>query len=284
MTDEAILVLGATGGQGGAVVDALLARGGTGVRAVVRDPGRESAQRLARRGVAVVTGALEDRESLVSAMRDVAAVFAVTTPFEAGLDAEVEQGRTIIAAAHQARVPHLVFSSVAGADQDSGVPHFQSKAMIERDLVEGDVSYTILGPTYFFDNALGGEQRIRAGVLELPLPSGRPLQQLARADLGRFAAEVLRSPSAFAGQRIELAGDAPTPARMAAALTATLARPVRHEQSALSSIVNPDMRAMWQFLTGPGYQVDIDALRAAHPGMLWTSFADWANHVFGASA
>jgi uncharacterized protein YbjT (DUF2867 family) len=283
MTDKPILVLGATGGQGGAVVDALLA-GDTGVRALVRDPGRESARRLARRGVELVTGALEDRGSMVPAMHDVAAVFAVTTPFEAGLDAEIEQGRTILAAAHQARVPHLVFSSVAGADQDSGVPHFQSKAMIERELVAGDVPYTILGPTYFFDNALGGAQRIQAGVLDLPLPSDRPLQQLARPDLGRFATEVLRSPSAFAGQRIELASDAPTPARMAAELSTALARPVRHEQTPLSSISSPDMRAMWQFLIGPGYQVDIDALRGAYPSMLWTSFADWANQVFGASA
>ena len=101
MTEKPILVLGATGGQGGAVVDALLA-GKTVVRAVVRDPGRESARRLARRGVELVSGALQDRESMVSAMRDVAAVFAVTTPFEAGVDAEVEQGRTILAAAHQA--------------------------------------------------------------------------------------------------------------------------------------------------------------------------------------
>ena len=51
---------------------------------------------------------------------------------------------------------------MAGATQNVGVP------------------YTILGPTYFFDNALGEADRIRSGVLDLPLPGDRQLQQLGR--------------------------------------------------------------------------------------------------------
>ncbi|WP_225810090.1 NmrA/HSCARG family protein [Streptomyces spinosus] len=279
MNDQPVLVLAATGGQGGAVTDALLGRRAR-VRALVRDPGRGSARELAERGVEVVAGSLSDRASLASAMRGVAGVFAFTTPFEAGVDAEVEQGRAILAAATDARVAHLVFSSVAGADQDSGVPHFESKARIEAELAAGDVPYTILGPTYFFDNALGGAERILDGVLDLPLPPDRPLQQLARPDLGAFAAQVLLDPAPYTGRRIELAGDAPTPAQMAAALGAALGREVRHERVPLEAIGNPDMHAMWAFLNGPGYRVDIPALHAAHPEVRWTSFADWARRAW----
>lgn len=243
MPADPILVLGATGGQGGAVVDALLARGAR-VRALVRDPQSPRARRLAARGVEAVAGALNDRSSLAAAMRSTATLFAVTTPFEAGVDAEIQQGRAILAAAHDARVPHLVFSSVAGADQDSGVPHFESKALIERELTAGDVGYTILGPTYFFDNALGGERDIRDGILQLPLPPDRPLQQLDRPDLGRFAAEVLLAPDRYNKQRIELAGDDPTPVQMAATLGSVLGHPVRHEEVPLAAIGNADMRAM----------------------------------------
>lgn len=100
----------------------------------------------------------------------------MTTPFEGGVDAEIDQGRTILAAAAQAAVPHLMFSSVAGASSGTGVPHFDSKAVIETELFAGRGPYTILAPTYFFDNALGGKQSIRDGVLQLPLPSDRPLQ------------------------------------------------------------------------------------------------------------
>ncbi|MFF8905517.1 NmrA/HSCARG family protein [Streptomyces olivaceoviridis] len=279
MTDQPVLVLAATGGQGGAVTDALLGRRAR-VRALVRDPGRRSARELSARGVEVVAGSLSDRESMASAMSGVAAVFAFTTPFEAGVDAEVEQGRAILAAARDKRVPHLVFSSVAGADQDSGVPHFESKARIEAELTAGDVPYTILGPTYFFDNALGGAERVLEGVLDLPLPPDRPLQQLARPDLGAFAAEVLLDPAPYTGQRIELAGDAPTPAQMATALGSALGREVRHEQVPLAAIGNPDMHAMWAFLNGPGYRVDIPALHAAHPQIRWTPFAEWARRTW----
>ena len=89
MPADPILVLGATGGQGGAVVDALLARGAR-VRALVRDPQSPRARRLAARGVEAVAGALDDRSSLAAAMRSTATLFAVTTPFEAGVDAEIQ--------------------------------------------------------------------------------------------------------------------------------------------------------------------------------------------------
>lgn len=277
--DQPTLVLGAAGGQGGAVVSALLSRGAA-VRGLVRNPQSAAARRLAARNVEVVGGDLLDRESLASAMRGAGGVFAMTTPFESGPAAEIAQGRAILAAAHQARVPHLVFSSVAGADQNTGVPHFETKAVIERELAAGEVPYTILGPTYFFDNALGGGDRIRQGVLDLPLPPDRPLQQLARPDLGEFATVVLADPDAFIGQRIELAGDAPTPDEMAAALSTALGGTVRYNEVQLNEIGNEDMRAMWTFLRSVGYSVDLSALHAAHPELRWTSFAGWARSTF----
>ncbi|MFF3504262.1 NmrA/HSCARG family protein [Streptomyces sp. NPDC003247] len=279
MADEPILVLAATGGQGRAVTDALLGRRAP-VRALVRDPDRKAARELAEQGVDVRAGSLSDHASLAAAMSGVASVFAFTTPFEAGTEAEVAQGRAILSAAAQEHVPHLVFSSVAGADQDSGVPHFDSKARIERELADGDVPYTILGPTYFFDNAMGGAERIVSGHLDLPLPPDRPLQQLARRDLGAFAAEVLVAPASYVGQRIELASDAPTPTQMADSFSAALGREVRHERVPLAAIGNPDMHAMWTFLNGPGYRVDIPALHHAHPDIPWTRFADWAQRTW----
>jgi uncharacterized protein YbjT (DUF2867 family) len=280
MTDRPILVLGATGGQGGAVAVALRDRG-TPVRAMVRQPDKPSARRLADRGVDVVAGSLDDRAALGGAMRGVDAVFALTTPFETGVDAEVTQGSAIVTVALDAQVPHMVFSSVASADQQTGVPHFESKAIIENELVSSGLPYTIVGPTYFFDNALGGDNRIQAGILDLPLPPDRPLQQLARSDLGAFVANVLRDPQSYAGQRIDLASDAVTPQRMAEVLSEVLGRTVRHEQTLLDSIRNPDMFAMWRFLNGPGYRVDVEALRDENPDIALTSFADWARQSFG---
>jgi uncharacterized protein YbjT (DUF2867 family) len=280
-----VLVLGATGGQGGAVATALLARG-TSVRALVRDPRSRAADALARRGVDLAVGDLTDAASLIAAMRGVSAVFAVTTPFEAGPDAETEQGLTLMRAAHRAGVPHLVYSSVAGADRHSGVPHFESKAVVERALARGDVPYTVLGPVYFYDNLLAGRNELLAGVLKLPLPHDFALQQLARADLGRVAAEVLTTPDAFAGRRIELASDAVSADDMAAVLSRVLSRAVQVREVPLEPVrrSNPDMGAMWTFIAAGGYAVDIERLHRAFSTVGWTSFPRWAADAFAARA
>ncbi|MGW5382456.1 NmrA/HSCARG family protein [Nocardia sp. NPDC003963] len=279
MANPSFLVLGATGGQGGAVVDALLSRG-VAVRAMVRDSGSPRAQRLGQRGVELGDGSLEDRAALAAAMANVAGVFAVTTPFEAGVDAEIRQGRAIIGAAGDAGVAHLVFSSVASADQHTAIPHFMSKAVIEQELTASGLPATVVAPTYFFDNALGGRQALLEGVLDLPLPADRPLQQLAREDLGEFVAHVLTGPKKYLGERIELAGDAPTPAEMAAAIGEASGRRVIHRQTSLDAVGNADMRAMWAFLDDAGYRVDIDALHQANPEIEWTSFRDWTRRTF----
>jgi uncharacterized protein YbjT (DUF2867 family) len=272
-----VLVLGATGGQGGAVATALLARG-TPVRALVRDPRSRAADTLARRGVGLAAGDLTDEASLTTAMRGVSAVFAVTTPFETGPDAETQQGLTLLRAAERAAVPHLVYSSVAAADRHSGVPHFESKAVVERALEHGDVPFTVLGPVYFYDNLLAGVDQLVHGVLELPLPPDFPLQQLAREDLGHVAAEVLSTPDAFAGRRIELASDAMSADDMATAISRVLGRAVEVREVPLEAArrSNADLGAMWAFIAAGGFAVDIDRLHRDFPTVAWTSFPRWA--------
>lgn len=280
---ELTLVLGATGGQGGAVVDALRAHN-VAIRALVRRPDSDRARALAAGGVEVVPGDLDDRSALRAAMDGAAAAFAVTTPFEAGADAEEEQGRAIITAAVDARLPHLVFSSVAGADAGTGVPHFESKGVIEAELRASGLHHSVVAPTYFFDNALGGGDDLLAGVLRLPIAADHPLQQLDRSDLGAVAAIALTEPDRLAGRRLEIAGDAPTPERMAGDLSQVLGREVRHVENNLADIGNPDMRAMWTFLAGAGYQADLDGLHTEFPEIAWTTFGDWARRALAPQA
>jgi uncharacterized protein YbjT (DUF2867 family) len=282
-TDDAspqpVLVLGATGAQGGAVAGALM-RAARPVRALVRDPASAAAARLTASGAELAVAEFTDREALSAAMRGTSAAFALTTPFESGADAEVRQGRAIIAAAAAAGLPFLVFSSVAGATAGTGVPHFESKAVVERELAGSGLTHTVVAPTYFYDNALGGYQDLLRGTLELSLPEDHPLQQLGRADLGAFVALVLSDPGRFAGRRFEIASDAPTPVQMARDLSAALGRPVRYREVPVSAIGSPDMAAMWTFLRGHGYQADIAALRRDYPRVGWTSFAAWAREAF----
>lgn len=267
-------MLGATGAQGGAVVTALLESGST-VRGVTRRTDSASARRLSAAGVEVVAADLSDETSVAQAFTGVDGAYALTTPFEDGPEAEIAQGRTILDAALAAQVPHLVFSSVADADQHTGIPHFDSKAMVEAALAQSGLSYTIVGPSYFYDNMLGGLDAIKAGVFELPLPADAPLQQLSRRDLGRFVATVLNDPDPVRGARIDIASDEPTGRQMTAALAETLGRPVELVTHDPALIASDDMRAMFSFLASGGYTVDIAALHAQYPQIGWQSFTDW---------
>ncbi|MHA5052612.1 NmrA/HSCARG family protein [Streptomyces sp. SD15] len=275
-----VAVLGATGGQGGAVLRALQA-GGHEVRAVVRDPDSARARAVRVRGVEVVPGDLGDASSLRAAFTGVDAAFAVTTPFEAGPQAEVEQGRAIVGAAVQAELPHLVLASVASADRSTGVPHFDSKQRIEEILAQEGPAWTVIAPTYFFDNLLGDLQGLREGRLELPLPPDRPLQQLAYQDLGALVTAVVSDRERHVGRRIEAASDAPTPAQMAAALQRVLHRPVEPVRVPLAAVHerSADMGAMWDFINREGYSVDIGALHRSYPDIAWTTFAAWAGDL-----
>ncbi|MBL3806060.1 MULTISPECIES: NmrA/HSCARG family protein [Streptomyces] len=272
-----IAVLGATGGQGGAVTAALL-RTGHQVRAMVRDPGSVRAQVLAGAGVSLVEGDLTDVEALTTLFRSTRAAFAVTTPFQDGLEAEKEQGAAVVRAAERAGLPHLVLSSVAGADQHTGVPHFETKAHTERLLAVADVPSTVVAPTYFYENALGPGGGIAAGSVALPLGPETRLQQVARHDLGHVVAAIVAAPDAWAGERIELAGDDPTGPQMAAAIGAATGRELEFRSTSLEAVreADPDMGAMWGFLAEHGYDVDIPALHARFPGVPWTTYADWA--------
>ncbi|MFE9890650.1 NmrA/HSCARG family protein [Streptomyces scopuliridis] len=272
-----IAVLGATGGQGGAVLAALRTAGRQ-VRAVVRDPAEARARALASAGVELVQADLADPDALAEAFDGVSAAFAVTTPFGAGLEAEKEQGVAIVDAAARAALPHLVMASVASADRNTGIPHFETKAHTEKILAASGLPSTVIAPSYFYDNAFGGLQEIAEGEMSMALPPDVPLQQVARANLGQVVAAVLGDPARWRGARIEVAGDAPTPAEMARTIGRAAGGHVAYRQIPLASVerANPDMGAMYAYLTEVGYAVDIPAVRAAFPSVPWISFADWA--------
>lgn len=267
-----VLVTGATGTQGGAVVRGLLRAGGRRAVALVRDPTAARAVALAELGAELRTGDLGDETSLVAAFEGVDAVYAVTTPFGAGVDAEVAQGEAIVAAAERAGLPWLVLASVAAADR-AAVPHFASKARIERRLAASTVPWTVVAPSYFYENVAGAVGSAReSGTLSLPLPPDVPLHQVALEDLAAVVVAVLDRREEHRGVRVEVAGDAPTPAAMAAALGVAFAQAPIEPVRARSA----DLGAMYDFLADPGYGIDVAALRARFPEVAWHPFATWA--------
>ncbi|MGH7573545.1 MAG: NmrA/HSCARG family protein [Longimicrobiales bacterium] len=275
---ELVLVTGATGKQGGAVAHALLARGHR-VRALARNPDSAAARALADRGAELVTGDFADAASLVAAMRGTDAVFAMSTPFEAGMDAETRQGNALVDAAGQAGVGHFVYTSVAGADRSTKIPHFDTKYAVEQHLAGTKLPWTVIAPVYFMENLFFPQtlDGLRSGVYATPLPADRSLQQIAVADIGAFGARVVEQRDAFLGQRIDIAGDELTATEQAAILGDVLGREIRTVQTPMDQIraFSEDMAIMYQWFIDHGYTADIDGLRSRHP-VGWHRFADWA--------
>ena len=272
-----ILVTGATGKQGGAVTRALLARGHR-VRALTRNPDAPAAAALALLGVELSTGSFEDAASLERAVAGVDAVFAMSTPFEAGTDVEVRQGKAIATAARD--VSHLVYTSVGSADQKTGIPHFESKFAVEEHIRGLGVRHTILRPVYFMSNLFFPQtlEGLKKGVLAMPMPADRKLQQVAVEDIGAFGALVLEQPERFAGKAIDLAGDDLSGAEAAATLSKVTGRAISYAPVPLAAIrsFSEDMALMYEYFDRVGYSVDVAGLRRDYPEVGWHTFAAWA--------
>lgn len=281
MSQQIVLVTGATGNQGGAVVDALLSRGMK-VRALVRSPDSDPARVLAERNVELVKGDLQHAASVTSAASGVDAAFVNTTPFPAGvgIEGEIAQGRLVIDALKEANVGHVVYSSVSDADRGTGIPHFESKWDAEQHLRASGLSATVTAPVYFSDNTIQGWNvaSLREGKFRQAMPADRKLQVVSVRDIGRFNAAVIARGPSLAGRRINYAGDELTSTQMAAAIAKHSGRDIAFEGQPIAQVraMSEDLALMFEWFDRVGYSVNLPALHAEFPEVEWMSFADWA--------
>ncbi|MFF5764658.1 NmrA/HSCARG family protein [Streptomyces tanashiensis] len=273
-----VAVTGATGAQGGATARSLLAAGHR-VRALTRRPDSPAADTLRALGAEVRCADFDDRSSLDAALAGADSLFAVTA-FEGGVDVEIRQGRTLVDAAAAARLGHVVLTSVAHADRDTGVPHYESKRVVEDHLRASGTPWTVIGPAAFMDNYTGGwtTDGLRGGTFAWPMPAGRPLTLISSRDIGAFAALALGRRADFTGRRIDIASDERTPAEMTGILAAAMGRPVSYEEVPLAYVRSrsTDLAAMFSYFTTTGLDVDVAGLRREFPEVGWHGFDDWA--------
>lgn len=209
MSQRSVLVVGATGRQGGTVVDHLLSgeHGSFDVHALTRSPESAEAKALADRGAMVVKGNLLDKGRLVPAIEAVDAIYCVTTFGQGDFDAEIEQGTNMAEVAADIGIEHFVFSSVAGADRNTGLRHVESKLQIEERIRDLDLQATILRLRFFMQNLESQREAVSNGTLAFPIEENASRQMLDIDDLGMFAATVLAAPEEYIGETIGLAGD-----------------------------------------------------------------------------
>lgn len=261
-TRDTILVTGATGQQGGAVAKNLISKGQK-VRALTRSLAKGEA--LEKIGAEVVAGNLTDQASLDSALQGIKQVFLVTTPFEAGMDTEVQQGITMVDAAKAAGVEHLVFNSVASADKKTGIPHFETKWEVEQHLRKSGVPATIIRPVFFIENFYSPWflPSIQQGELMLPMAKDRPLQMISINDIGEFGASAFIRKEEFLNQEIDIAGDELDLNEAMRLLSNSLGRTVVFEQlpdDQAEETFGHDFAVMFHWFDKTGFSIDIPSL------------------------
>ena len=274
-----VLVTGATGKQGGHLARELIARGHS-VRALTRKPESPAAVSLAERGVTIVPGDFDDQGILERAARGVDAIFAMSTPFEGGEKKETREGINIVRAASNAGVSHLVYSSVAGADRATGIPHFDSKFEVEKEIRRSSIPFTIVAPVFFMENFLADWMAagIARGSIAMALPATRRLQQIAVADIAQFTALVIERRESFLGKRIDIASDELTVATVAADISAKTGRHIEYTALPVDAVrqQNEDVARMFEWFDRVGYDADVVGLRSLYPEVDWHRFSTWA--------
>ena len=191
-TKRSVLVAGATGQQGGAVARALLSRGHR-VKALTRKPDSDAARQLVSAGADLVTGDLGDADSVRKAASGASAMFLMSDSTEAGTEEETRQGILAAEAAKDGGVGHLIYSSVADANKQTGIPHFESKALVEKHIAGLGIPYTISAAASFMENVVAPWSigALRQGTYAFPMPPKRVIQLIAVADIGAFAAALI---------------------------------------------------------------------------------------------
>ena len=241
-----ILVTGAAGKTGKAVIRALASKRQE-VRALVHR--KEQAELVQSLGAKeVVVGDMQSSNTLAEATRGVSAIYHICSNMNPD---EVQIGRAMISASKSAKVDHFVFHSVLHPQAET-MPHHWNKLRVEEALLESQLSYTILQPASYMQNILANWRDIvERGVYSVPYSVEARMSMVDLDDVAEAAANVLSEPG-HVGATYELAGpEALTQTQTAAVLSKQLGREVRAERI---SVEDWRRRALNSGL-GP-YQID----------------------------
>jgi uncharacterized protein YbjT (DUF2867 family) len=268
----AIVVTGATGRQGGAVVRALLEEGRL-VGAVTRDPRGRNARALAALGAEVVGADMDDPSSLDRAFAGAHGVYSVQNPMISGTAGEVRQGRNVGEAARRAGVRHLVYASAGPGVRGTGVGSWESKLDVEEHLERLGLSTTVLRPMAFMELMTDPAFYPAAGVWHVwPQLAGGAYRApwICSDDLGVIAAKVFAGGDRYVGRRLTLAAELLSLDECRATYAQVFGRkPKRLPMPVwLFQRFAADTADLWRWTRTGHVDVDADVARSIHPDAL----------------
>jgi NAD(P)H dehydrogenase (quinone) len=195
------VVVGVTGNVGSRVARGL-AEAGAAVRGVSRDPSGVADE------MQVIAADLTDRQAALAALEGAEAVY--LTPPEGGddpLGLERAVSSNVISAAREHGVAHLLAHTAVHADRGStGVGILDNKHLIEQEIVDSGVPYTILRPGWFIQNLFGAKPYLDQGMFSLPWPEDKRWAATSVADVARAALQFIRRGPANAAFDLHVPG------------------------------------------------------------------------------
>ena len=291
-TPRRLLISGATGKQGGALIDILLARSSQPFElyAITRNKNSKASKLLAKQNVNLVEGDLDNVNVLFAQVPSpVWGVFSVPI-LDKGIKKEEKQGKDLTRASVEAGVSHIIFTSTDRGGQDQSehhpteVPHFASKHRIEQDIKaaaaasNGQLTYTFLRPVAFFSNVTNNF--IGRAFVSIWRLNGldRKLQMISTKDIGNVAAEAFLNASnqRYRNKSISLAGDALTPNDAARIFKEETGQDIPSTYPWLAWVIRtivPDLRHMFAWFANTGFGTDVQDVRARYPFV--SDFRTW---------
>lgn len=272
---KTILVTGATGRQGGAVVRHLL-KNDFRVKALSRTPDSLPSQLLSAQGVSVVKGDMSDPRSLIRAMQGCDGVFSTQNYFEYGAAKEVLYGKNMADAALESHISHFIYNSVCNADVKTGVPHFETKNDIEQYIKKKGLPYSILRPVKFMENYYLPQvfRGILGGKFMDAIPSGKKHQMIAVDDIGQYVADAFTNPDKYLSKTIEIAGDELTNEQVAMTMSEVLGIKVKFRRLPLfvaKLVMDKELFLMFKWFCEEGFTANMKDTAEHYPGVKVTS-------------
>jgi uncharacterized protein YbjT (DUF2867 family) len=227
---KTIFVTGATGNQGAAVVRSLISKGFT-VKALTRNPSSPAAQKLKSQQVEIVQGNLNNISAFSDHLKDLHGIFCVLT-FKYGTDLEIKQGLELASLAKSYNVRHFLYSSVFGADLQTGIPHWESKLIIENHVKQINLPYSIIRPASLFENFLipAVKKRIVQGKLDSPLPGDFLQPFISSSDIGEVSTMIFLRRDEYLGKVIPLIKEQISMEMAASIFSNVLGKEIRYQK------------------------------------------------------
>jgi uncharacterized protein YbjT (DUF2867 family) len=219
MSTPVVFVCGATGNQGGALIQHISEHGK--VHAITRDPTSPVAQSLQSQGVSITEGSFDNQESLKKSMSGCTTLFLNLSPSFTNPTAEIEQAKQVLAIAKEVGVQHIIYTSALGTNNPEALKHWDPKSLVAATLlakkvIEDEVrdtgfkTWTILRPGNFMVNYLFPLVQMYNGLVETgnfttAYSKDTLLPMVDPNDIGKFAAAAVLDPIKFNEKEIEIA-------------------------------------------------------------------------------